>query len=211
MAFKRGDNGDHSRAAVVGGFGWLIGDDGSGYAIGRQLILALLIANDLYTNSEHLSTQRDPLAKIYDDLLAQLQVTDCAQLIELLYARQQDDSQRKQLIAGLALLVCSAFDGHSDPASRTIAERIIGPAIAALVSDVVKTTTVSSTNPSTSACVLAGSLWKSKSFLTLFQRGLARASINFAEVLVLEDRVAEAGVKAMLEQYALSADGAGES
>jgi N-acetylmuramic acid 6-phosphate etherase len=110
LAFGRDAAGNTARA---GGWGYLIGDEGSGYTIARQMLQAAAQAWD----------GRGPQTSLGDRLLAALGLTQPSQLVHAVYQRQQD---RHALAALAQLAVDAAAEG--DP----VAAQIIGNAASEL-------------------------------------------------------------------------------
>jgi N-acetylglucosamine kinase-like BadF-type ATPase len=101
-AFGRGADG---QTALCGGWGYLLGDEGSGYAIGRaglQLVLRTLEAK----------TPPKPLAEV---LLKPLNVKAVTELTKRIYS----DSDTRRAIAAVAPLVIAAADA-GDPQAQAI-------------------------------------------------------------------------------------------
>src|SRR6267154_428428 len=65
-------------AARAGGWGHMIGDEGSGYWIGREALAAVMRAAD----------GRGPATGLSDDILAYFQVTDVSRLPRIVYDRE---------------------------------------------------------------------------------------------------------------------------
>ncbi len=102
LAFGRNAAGQTARA---GGWGYLIGDEGSGYAIARQALQAVARAWD----------GRGPQTAIGDRLLAELGLAQPGELIQTVYGRPQD----REWLAGLARVAVAAAD-EGDPVACQI-------------------------------------------------------------------------------------------
>lgn len=105
LAFGRNSAGQTARA---GGWGYLIGDEGSGYAIARQALQAAARAWD----------GRGPQTALSDRLLAELGLAQPSELIHAVYGRQQD----RHWLAGLAPVAVEAADAGDPIAGRIIDE-----------------------------------------------------------------------------------------
>jgi N-acetylglucosamine kinase-like BadF-type ATPase len=110
LAFGRNAAGQTARA---GGWGYLIGDEGSGYAIARQTLQAAARVWD----------GRGPQTALGERLLAELDLAQPSELVHAVYGCQQD----RHWLAGLARVAVEAAD-----AGDTIACRIIDEAAADL-------------------------------------------------------------------------------
>ncbi len=84
----------------IGGWGYLLGDEGSGYWIGLQLLRRITAQFD-----EGAPSQKDPLARV---CLETLGLTEARELIAWLYRAEEAPAAR---IASLAELVLMAADG----------------------------------------------------------------------------------------------------
>ena len=100
---KTSDN----RTARAGGWGYLLGDEGSGY----KLVLAGLHAVTRAADG------RGPATKLTDDFLTQFGLQNPQELIGVVYQSGRD----RATLAGLATLVLSAAE-MGDPVARTIVE-----------------------------------------------------------------------------------------
>lgn len=92
----------------VGGFGHLIDDGGSGYAIGRDILAAVVRAQD----------GRGPKTAMTDAVLAQLGASDVRGVITWLYG----SGTGKKEVAALAPILLDAL-AQGDPAAEEIAAR----------------------------------------------------------------------------------------
>jgi len=110
LAFGRNATG---RTARAGGWGYLIGDEGSGYTIARQALQAAARGWD----------GCGPQTALGDRLLAELGLTQPGELVHAVYGRQQD----RHWLAGLARVAIQAA-GEGDP----VAEQILSAAAADL-------------------------------------------------------------------------------
>ncbi len=99
-----------AETARTGGFGHLVDDEGSGYAIGRDMIAALLRAHD----------GRGPQTVLSTWVLEALDLPDIGALIRFVYQPQRD----KKEIAALSRLLTPGIEA-GDKACIAIAERAI--------------------------------------------------------------------------------------
>jgi N-acetylglucosamine kinase-like BadF-type ATPase len=102
-----GRNG-RSVAARAGGWGHVIGDEGSGYWIGRHAIIAVVRAAD----------GRGPRTRLTEDVLAHFRVADAAALVHIVYDREAPRTS----IATVAPVVQRARDS-GDAVAAQILER----------------------------------------------------------------------------------------
>ena len=99
---------DRGLAARAGGWGHVIGDEGSGYWIGRQALMAVVRAAD----------GRGPRTRLTDDVLAHFGVPDAAGLVHVVYNR---DVPRKS-VATVGAVVQHARD-LGDAVAAQVLER----------------------------------------------------------------------------------------
>ncbi len=97
--------------ARCGGWGYLIGDEGSGYAIGRDILAAVARAHD----------GRGPNTLLSGQVFETLGISRMEELIRFVY----DPATDKAKIASLAPLLISALE-REDEAARAIAVRAAG-------------------------------------------------------------------------------------
>lgn len=96
------------RSARAGGWGYLLGDEGSGYAIGLAALRAIAQATD----------GRGPVTRLAASLLAQLGLHSPWELIPLLH----EDREARYRIASLAPLVLAAAE-DGDPVAQHIQDQ----------------------------------------------------------------------------------------
>ena len=96
------------KTARSGGYGHKIDDEGSGYALGRDALAAVVRAQD----------GRGPRTLLTDLVFAQLKVVDVGGLVQFTYDPQTDKKQ----IAALAPLVARAYEA-GDEAAKTVVEK----------------------------------------------------------------------------------------
>jgi glucosamine kinase len=111
IAYGRSQNGDAARA---GGWGHMLGDEGSGYWIGREALGAVMRAAD----------GRGPATALSADVLAHFSISDLSQLPRIVY----DDEQPRTSVAALGPLV-----QHASMRGDAVASRILERAADELV------------------------------------------------------------------------------
>jgi N-acetylglucosamine kinase-like BadF-type ATPase len=95
-------------AARAGGWGHIIGDEGSGYWIGREALAAVMRAAD----------GRGPATRLTDDVLAYFQIADISRLPRIVYDREVP----RMSVAALGPIVQKARD-EGDAVAGRILER----------------------------------------------------------------------------------------
>ncbi len=153
----------HGRTVQIGGWGYLLGDEGSGYWVVREALRLLLDRRD------HAS----PPGRLGDQLMTATGCASPAQLHRLVYEQPHRPSDWARH-AGLVL-------GSADPAAGTIAARA-ADAVAALAA-----TASGELDPAGSLpVVLAGGLLGNPAFRDAAREAVARA-LPRAQVSVLAD------------------------
>jgi len=104
-SFAWGRNGQ-AETARTGGWGYLLGDEGSAYAIARAGLTAAVKAAD----------GRGTTTVLLDQILRELKAADPAEIVERIYAPQMT----RERLAGLASAVFAS--AANDPAARAIIE-----------------------------------------------------------------------------------------
>lgn len=105
IAYGRNAQGEAARA---GGWGHMIGDEGSGYWIGREALAAVMRASD----------GRGPATELTTGILANLQVDDESQLPRIVYDREVP----RMTVAALGPIVQAVAD-QGDAVAKGILER----------------------------------------------------------------------------------------
>lgn len=113
-----GRDGDGNRARA-GGFGYLIDDVGSGYAIGREILTAVVRAHD----------GRGGETSLTGAVLDRLNVRDVSGMLTWLYGPQ---TGKKEIAALAPLLILALSDGDeaAEEIARSAAEELAGLALA---------------------------------------------------------------------------------
>jgi glucosamine kinase len=106
VAYGINEQGRHARA---GGYGWLLGDEGSGYWLGREAIAVVV----------QIFYEQGPATSLTEYVVAQLALGGADQIIQWVYA---NDTRKNTTIAALAprVLQCAA---EGDTAANSIVQR----------------------------------------------------------------------------------------
>ncbi|TNY24053.1 hypothetical protein DMC30DRAFT_387865 [Rhodotorula diobovata] len=217
LAFAKDSSGRALRLiGVDGGWGYLLGDEGSGFAVARIAIRRLLAAHDAATTA----SLRDPFAKsppllaLFSDLLATFGVADAAELVDRTYADHSlptdavppsftsSESNRKLWIAvGAPVVLAYAFGASSTcRASVQMAQSIVEEAVSPLVG-AVERLAGGHVDPRRALLSLGGGMWRTEGYRDLLVRGLEKRGLEFAAVKVVESAAAE-GAHALCAQAA---------
>lgn len=181
MSYRR-DGNDFIRTGRCGGWGHLLGDDGSGYAMGREALRVALgeaeqfnlslqgakapegFEFDLLTESifEYFELSRQPTAEI--DLLSQILLSTTG------------DSQRIKQIAKLSKVVLGSA-GSSETANSIA--RASSQSLARLVMMLIKSQAL---DLRSSALCLSGGLMQNEEYLKLLKKDLESDGLNFSQI-----------------------------
>jgi N-acetylglucosamine kinase-like BadF-type ATPase len=107
------------RAARSGGWGYILGDEGSGYWIGRRALAAVMRAAD----------GRGPATALTEHVLRSFGVDRLSELVQEVHFRDP----RRHRVAGLGAAVQAAVDA-GDPVAREIVEAAAGELVIAAAS-----------------------------------------------------------------------------
>jgi len=209
MSYAKTDEGEFQRTNRVGGWGYLLGDDGSGYGIGREALRTALRSSDLYglQQAANASTTEEQLPKLSqaifqhfkdlypdaksEDLLSTILVPDPA-------AHKAEDATlaTTKRIAGVAKIVLSL----AATSSSEEAKRIVDAGVASLVDLVallVHSHGRNAVNPARSGLVLAGGMMKDDFYRTTLLKALEARCGAFKHVESV-DQPAVAGARYLL-------------
>ncbi|GAA5839213.1 hypothetical protein JCM9279_002629 [Rhodotorula babjevae] len=217
LAFAKEPSGLELRlTGVDGGWGYLLGDEGSGFAVGRIAVRRLLAAHDAATTSCLRNPAASPpvLLPLFADLLSTFRVADAAELVDRTYADHSlptdavppsftsSESNRKLWMAAAAPIVLAhAFDSSPvDAPSASVARSIVEAAVAPLV-DAVERLVGKHVDPRRALLSLGGGMWRAGGYRDLLVQGLEGRGLVFAEVVVVESAAAE-GARALCAQAA---------
>ncbi|KIX98156.1 uncharacterized protein Z520_06236 [Fonsecaea multimorphosa CBS 102226] len=167
-----------------GGWGHLLGDDGSGFDIGRQAIRLALSAVDDFNNRRH---ELDADKTFAPTALVQRIVDSFSpsgtdtQDLDLLSAAlsSSPDVQKKKRIAQVARLV---IDASTDDAQ---AANMVQKAVECLIQLLGPLTRSGRIDTTTSSLLLAGGLMQSRVFTDAFKEALHAAKLQFKHVEVV--------------------------
>ncbi|GAA5862069.1 hypothetical protein JCM3774_006160 [Rhodotorula dairenensis] len=194
--------GEIQLSGMSGGWGYLLGDEGSAFAVGRLAMRRLLTDYDARSTvnlRDHRRNEAPPLLAIYTALLARLQVPDAATMVDKTYS-DCDELERKLWIAsGSQTVYDFAFSRvpDVDEASRTIAMEIVRDAITPVVQTVVTLTgNDTDVDPQRTLLSLGGGMWSAEGYRALLLERLQAEGVVFAEVRFVES-AAEEGVRAL--------------
>ncbi|GAA6037681.1 hypothetical protein JCM8097_002282 [Rhodosporidiobolus ruineniae] len=213
LAFRKSD-GQAELVGRSGGWGYLLGDEGSGYAVARLAITRLLADDDARVSASlaHPAALSLPCPTIFSALLSHLDVPDAAALIDVTYSGEAlrnaasftlAETHRKVWVAEAARVVFSfAYEQPDvDAASQGIALSILAEAVAPLVGTVErlvgKRTTVV---PERAVLSLGGGMWKAEGYRRLLLDGLREKGIVFGGGVRVAESAAEEGALALKAQ-----------
>ncbi|KAH0846518.1 hypothetical protein AYO21_10130 [Fonsecaea monophora] len=185
MAFQRQGNG-FVRSGRSGGWGHLLGDDGSGFDIGRQAVRLALSAVDEFNNrSLHRSLDDDkPFAptalvqRIFDSFCLNDPTQPTLDLLSSVLSSASEMEKKKQ-IAQVARLVIDA--SAVDVQAKNIVQKAVN-SLVRLLDPLIRSGQI---DLSTSSLVLAGGLMQSPVFVDAFKEALHVAEFSFRNIEVV--------------------------
>ncbi|KAI0453796.1 putative glucokinase regulator family protein [Xylaria acuta] len=178
MSYAKID-GQFQRTHRVGGWGHLLGDDGSGYSIGREALRAALHSSDLYGmhTSKGLvaTTQRQPplsyaIFEHFKVLYPESKPEDLLSIIlapdQSIHGTEDGTHATTKRIADVAKLVLSIASSDDE------AKAIVKAGVSSLVELVALLVHTGGINPTTSGLVLAGGMMQNQLYKTMLQTAL---------------------------------------
>jgi N-acetylglucosamine kinase-like BadF-type ATPase len=165
----------HGEAARAGGWGHMIGDEGSGYWIGREALAAVMRASD----------GRGPATRLRDDILAYFEIEDVPQLPRIVYDR---DVPRKSVAALGPIIDRAAAQGDA------VAARILESAADELVAAARSVATRLEMRGDAFTFLLAGSVFRVVPWLGTHLPGRLTEIAPRCAVRVLEEEPAVGAV-----------------
>ncbi|OAL22400.1 hypothetical protein AYO20_11186 [Fonsecaea nubica] len=187
MAFQRQGNG-FVRSGRSGGWGHLLGDDGSGFDIGRQAVRLALSAVDEFNNrsrSRSRSLDDDkPFAptalvqRIFDSFCLHDATQPTLDLLSSVLSSASEVEKKKQIaqVAGL-VIDASAVDVQAKNIVQKAVNSLVG-----LLDPLIRSGQI---DLSTSNLVLAGGLMQSPVFVDAFKEALHVAEFSFRNIQVV--------------------------
>ncbi|GAA5956946.1 hypothetical protein JCM8115_003872 [Rhodotorula mucilaginosa] len=199
--------GEIQLSGMSGGWGYLLGDEGSAFAVGRLAMRCLLSDYDARTTTslrDQGRTEAPPLLPFYAALLTALKVPDAATMVDKTYS-DSDELERKLWVAsGSQTVYDFAFDRilDVDEASRSTAMDIVREAVLPIVETVISLIgNGSKIDPQRTLLSLGGGMWSAEGYRRLLWDGLRARGTEFAEVRFVAS-AAEEGARALRAQAA---------
>lgn len=187
MSYKR-DGGHFRRTGRSGGWGHLLGDDGSGYNVGREGLRLALQAADTITverNGVPPLINADPLiAKVFEHFGISITGGGLgpAALLDQVYSTEASGNlPMARKIAEVARVVLDV--ASSSNTARTIIETASRSLVDTLTSLIKK----SGLDPSSSSLVLAGGLIQNDTYQKLFIEMLSSDNVKFSHVEAVDN------------------------
>ncbi|KAE8554995.1 hypothetical protein EYB25_003542 [Talaromyces marneffei] len=170
------------RVARAGGWGHLLGDEGAGYAIGRQAIRKTLFSLDNIKLAQRKSGLTPLELKIVNFFSnSSLGGKDDAQNIDLLskVLMANDDKSAKSRIAGITQTILDAAGSGDAEAVEIIAQQVSG-FVENTLSHLLDPPSHGYVEPSRCGLILSGGVMLHSVYQTIFQLALAKRNIRFS-------------------------------
>ena len=175
------------RTSRSGGWGWILGDGGSGFDLGRQGVQATLFALEatrIFKASSN-PTTKGLLNPFHLDIMRSLGVPkkwiSFDLLSHILKGNSDSFDDLKSKIAGVALTVLNAASSDSE------AIQIVNSGGEALVSTLSPRVRNACVTPEKSVLILAGGLMKSQMYRDIVLWKMGREGVHFPVVEIIED------------------------
>jgi N-acetylmuramic acid 6-phosphate etherase len=193
-----------SRSARSGGWGHLLGDEGAGYAIGRQAICQVLSSIEemkLSRRTSTLSRMEQEIVSFFNSS-SRLKEDDASEL-DLLnkILMATDEQSAKSRIASVTHIVLSAV-ASGDGQARNIVSRQVLHLIDTTLGRLLDPRSHRYVVPSQCGLILSGSVMLHDAYQTIFQHGLAERGIQFAYTEAVPD-AALVGIEYLLSSTEL--------
>lgn len=183
-AFKQDSNGDVLQIGRAGGWGSLLGDQGSAFDIGKQAVQALLTSLELSQG-----TDKDCLSELEREVLSSLGHCKDGLLSRILFP----GTETKKTLADVARVVTTlGFRAeHPDPQAL----EILTSAARSLVRIVRPLAKKQICDPARSSLVLSGALMKIPDFQSLVIKMLSQEGIDpFKNIVAIDDPSSDAAL-----------------
>ncbi|KZW00938.1 hypothetical protein EXIGLDRAFT_720016 [Exidia glandulosa HHB12029] len=200
VSFKLQEDGSLQELGRVGGWGWLLGDEGSGFYVGREAVREILTRADraaLTGEPAAPSTLRDKVFEIFEienpyDVFSVIYAADPIPGIGATPAAKPIlDKERKHRMAGLAPVVFECAFVEKDELALTVLQSSAG-ALARQISAMLKTENDASPAAnavlaSSSILCLGGSLVSQEGYQNLLKEELAKFGHVFRYMQYVDD------------------------
>lgn len=173
MSYSREEDDNWTRSGRVGGWGPLLGDDGSGYSIGKDALRLALRVADGMLDGQTGETRMSPLCQaVFNDFSQEQPDFHPRDLLSALLT-----STPTKNIARAARIVLSLDDDDKDTDGE--ARRILGKGAASLADLVVEIVKIKGLQPSRTALIMAGGLLCHSTYNSFVQEELQRRGVDF--------------------------------
>ncbi|KJR82212.1 N-acetylmuramic acid 6-phosphate etherase [Sporothrix schenckii 1099-18] len=209
VAVRKRPDGSVDQVSRAGGWGHLLGDDGSAFDIGRRALQAVLadmalLADEAGLFGEDLPDQghaSDEASGLEKAVLAALGTNDPAQLLPLILYNA--DREPKHQIAEVARVVTAlAFPDDDDAAPDTQALGILQDAASSLVVSIKRLATSRLCTPSSDMLILSGAMLNLAPYRALFLDAWERQGLPAFRKTIVVKSASEWATRFLLRQTA---------
>lgn len=142
VSFEKADNGELTELGRVGGWGWILGDEGGGFHVGREVVRQILIEHD----QASVASSSPPQTKLKARILDNFGVTTVPEILQTVHMTLPPETTtlpylllaREKRLSSLAPFVFQAAFDEADPLAinvlRTCAN-LLASEIAILLGD----------------------------------------------------------------------------
>ncbi|OAA50766.1 ATPase, BadF/BadG/BcrA/BcrD type [Beauveria brongniartii RCEF 3172] len=190
MSFQK-ENGAFVRSSRAGGWGHLLGDDGSGYSIGREALRLALRESDVCSMRKYSSAAAQPTSQlaeaVFDHFKEQFPKSKLEDLLSTVMMPKSASQQPKDAvmdrtsrIAGVAKTVLAMVETNAD------ADRIVAAGADKLAELAALLVLHQGIEPSKASLVLAGGLMQDEGYRRRIVGSVEKAGYKFQHVEVVD-------------------------
>lgn len=211
VGFREGPGGRLEELGRVGGWGWVLGDEGGGYDVGREAIRQILLAQD----TAHVTGRALEKGVLIEKVLARFGVGDVMEVLTGVYAPdpapgavaspdagELRELPREKRVSSLSPLVFDAAFAHADPFALNILKTAAGnlaQQIAILLGEGVDSS-ARIVDAAESVVCFGGSLVGVPAYRQLILDSLASRGFVFRRVVFVDDAAA-VGAKGLAASF----------
>ena len=178
MVFRKTSKG-YEKIGRAGGWGPLLGDEGSGFDIGRQAVRHIL---ELYDGETEITDQNDTLPEA---VLQHLGVESTQNVVldvlsTLLVSSEEHKNDARQRIANVAKVLVE------QQASSATAAKMVSDSICSMIRLLQRVVRLTTTVPAETTLVITGGLLQSELYREDLEKAIAAMDVRFLDVRVVE-------------------------
>lgn len=205
MSYTRSD-GEFRRTGRVGGWGHLLGDDGSGFGIGREALRVALRTSDSYrmhrTTGAKIDDFQSPLSRaVHQHFMEQSPSSEPGDILSSVLVPDANPHQSQNATLGPTRRIASLAKVVLDMAmgDEKEAKQIVETGAASLAQLVCLLVNAQELSPPTTVLILAGGLLQHEGYRALVLEGVKKQMAEFGQIEIV-DQPAVGAAKLLLER-----------